>query len=114
MDDYKISPLNLAQMYEKTFASSIVDSSFRVDEGYAEEARSQDDIDSTMRLDIAISASMVANVPEGIMALNEAERSGMSLFTTLIWLFDRSPIDDPRFCVQYSADFENLFYRCDC
>lgn len=78
MDDYKISPLNQAQMYQKSYASSIVDPSFRVDEGYSEETRSQDDVDSTMRLDIAISASMVAGLPEGIMTLSEAERSGMS------------------------------------
>lgn len=78
MADYKMSPLNQAQMYQKTYASSIDDPSFKVDEGYSEETRSQNDVDSAMRLDIAISAPTVAGLPERIMALSEAERSGMS------------------------------------
>lgn len=65
-------------MLQKTYASSIVESSFKVDEGYSEETRSQNDADSAMRLDIAIPAPMVAGLPEGIMALSEAERSGTS------------------------------------
>lgn len=73
-----MSPLNQAQIYQKTYASSIVDPSFKVDKDYSEETRSQDDIDTAMRLGIAISAPMVAGVPEGIIALSEAERSGMS------------------------------------
>lgn len=78
MADYKMSPLNQAQPYQKTYASSIIDPSFKVDEGYSEETRSQDDVDSAMRLDIAIPAPMVVGLPEGIMALSEAERSGTS------------------------------------
>lgn len=65
-------------MYQKSYTSSIVDPSFKVDEGYSEETRSQDDVDSAMRLDTGISAPMVAGLPEGIMALSEAERSGTS------------------------------------
>lgn len=78
MTDYKMSPSNQAQMYQKPYASSIVESSFKVDEGYSEETRSQDDVDSAMKLDIAITAPMMAGLPEGIMALSEAERSGTS------------------------------------
>lgn len=78
MDDYKLSALNQAQMYQKTFASSIVDPSFKVNKDYSEETRGQDDFNAAMRLGISISAPMVASVPEGIIALSEAERSGMS------------------------------------
>lgn len=77
MTDYKTSPSKQARMHQKTYASSIVESSFKVYEGYSEETRSQDDIDSAMRLDI-ITAPMVAGLPEGITALSEAERSGTS------------------------------------
>ncbi len=83
MEGYKLNSLGQAQLYQKTYASPVVDSSFKVDEGYSEETRSQDDVDSAMRLDprtneiTVMRAPMVAGLPEGIMALSEAERSGM-------------------------------------
>ncbi|KAL9601934.1 MAG: hypothetical protein Q9219_002158 [cf. Caloplaca sp. 3 TL-2023] len=58
-----------------------MDSSLRIDEGYSEDVRSQDDPDSPMRLDTMSEGplsqpwSMVAGIPPQVMALNETERS---------------------------------------
>lgn len=73
-----MSALNQVQMYQKSFASLIVDPSFQVNEDYSEQTRSQADVNTAMRLGSSISTPMVAGVPEGILALSEAERSGMS------------------------------------
>lgn len=78
MDDYKMSALNQAQMYQESFASTIVDPSFKINKDYSEQTRGQDDVNTAMRLGISISAPMVAGVPEEIIALSEAERSGKS------------------------------------
>lgn len=78
MDDYKMSALNEGQMSQESFASSIVDPSFKISKDYSEQTRGQDDVNTAMRLGILISAPMVAGVPEEIIALSEAERSGMS------------------------------------
>lgn len=72
-----MSALNQVQMYQKSFAS-IVDPSFQVNEDYSEQTRVQADVSAAMRLGCSISTPMVAGVPEGIIALSEAERSGMS------------------------------------
>lgn len=83
MENYSTNTFNPGPIYHKNYLSPCVDPSFKVDEGYSEETRSQDDVDSPMRLDSAsnemktIPVPMVASLPEGIMALNEAERSGM-------------------------------------
>ena len=58
-----------------------MDPSFKVDEGYSEDTRSQDGLESPMRVEAAapetiMPAPVIASLPEGIMALNEAERSG--------------------------------------
>lgn len=73
-----MSALNQAQTYQKTFASSIVDPSFKVNKDHSEGTRGQDDLNTALRLGISISEPMGAGVPEGIIALSEAERSGMS------------------------------------
>lgn len=83
MENYSINALNPGPIYHKNYLSPCVDPSFKVDEGYSEETRSQDDGDSPMRLDPGsnemkvMPGPMVASLPEGIMALNEAQRSGM-------------------------------------
>ena len=75
-----MNPLHLDQHYQIRFGPSMA-SAFKVDEGYSEDTRSQDDVDSAMRIEpgshsIATHSGIVASMPEGIMALNEAERSG--------------------------------------
>lgn len=68
--------------YQPRFVSTKMDPSLKIDEGYSEDARSQDDPDSPMRLDamsdgvLSQSWSVAAGIPAQIMALSEAERSG--------------------------------------
>lgn len=86
MENYSRNTLNAGPIYHNNkYISTCIDPSFKVDEGYSEETRSQDDVNSPMRLDPGsnemktIPVPMVASLPEGIMALSEAERSGMLL-----------------------------------
>lgn len=59
-----------------------MDLSFKVDEGYSEETRSQDDLDSPMRLEsisddtATVPINDLPALPPAILALSEAERSG--------------------------------------
>lgn len=77
-----MSLMHPAQLYPRPFTTSKIDSSFKVDEGYSEDTRSQDDMDSSnIKLEIRASEAimavpMMAGLPDGIMALSEAERSG--------------------------------------
>lgn len=77
-----MSLMHPAQLYPRPFTASKIDSSFKVDEGYSEDTRSQDDMDSpNIKLEIRASDAimavpMMAGLPDGIMALSEAERSG--------------------------------------
>lgn len=116
MENYSINTLNSGPLYHKNYLSPCVDLSFKVDEGYSEETRSQDDVDCPMRLDSGSNESKTmpapvgASLPEGIMALNEAERSGMlpaSMFGTW-WL------NIARFCVQCITHPKNVINRCNC
>lgn len=83
MDSYPANSLGHAQLYQGNYVSSRLDSSFKVDEGYSEETRSQDDIESPMKIEpgaeemAPIHVPVVAGLPQEIMALSEAERSGM-------------------------------------
>lgn len=77
-----MNSLSHARLYQGSYTPSTLDPTFKLDEGYSEETRSQDDMESPMKIEAG--AEMVpsqAPVPvgllEGIMALSEAERSGM-------------------------------------
>ena len=56
--------------------------SYKVDEGYSEETRSQEGIDSPMRMDAGDDSAIVAQLPLGaslqdaVLALGENERRG--------------------------------------
>lgn len=58
------------------------DSSYKLDEGYSEETRSQDGIDSPMRIDAGEESALLAQLPLGsslqdaVLALGEHERRG--------------------------------------
>ena len=58
-----------------------MDPAYKIDEGYSEETRSQDDMDSPMRL-VANTEDLKAHslrlAMNAIMSLGEAEKSGMS------------------------------------
>ncbi|KAL8727827.1 MAG: hypothetical protein Q9181_005571, partial [Wetmoreana brouardii] len=68
--------------YQPRFVPSKMDASLKIDEGYSEDTRSQDDLDSPMRLDsmgdgnLSQAWSSAAGVPHQIMSLSEMERSG--------------------------------------
>ncbi len=81
MADYS-TLLDQARLYQAGFAAVKMDSSFKVDEGYSEETRSQDDLDSPMRVEsildetVTVPMSVPPALPPAILALSEAERSG--------------------------------------
>ncbi len=82
MGDYSML-LNQVRLYQPGFATSKMDSSFKLDEGYSEETRSQDDSDSPMRFEsvsdetVSVPLNAPPALPPAILALSEAERSGM-------------------------------------
>lgn len=53
---------------------------------------------------------MVASLPEGVMALNEAERSGMLPAS----MFGSRWLNVVRFRVQCITDTKNIINRCNC
>lgn len=116
MENYSIDTLNPAPIYHKKYLSPCLDPSFKVDEGYSEETRSQDDVDSPMRLDPGNNemkmtpVPMIASLPEGVMALNEAERSGMLPFL----MFGSRWLNIVRFRVQCFTNTKNIINRCNC
>ena len=73
------------RLYQGNYLSPRSDSSFKVDEGYSEDTRSQDDNESPMKIEpgaeemVPIQVPMVGGLPQEIMALSEVERSGMLL-----------------------------------
>jgi hypothetical protein len=82
MEDLSMSLMDQARVYQGNARPCGIVPAFKVDEGYSEDTRSQDDVDSPIRFDgmtadTAMPMQMLAGLPEGIMALNEAERSGM-------------------------------------
>lgn len=68
-------------LYQPGFAHPKMDPSLRIDEGYSEDTRSQDDPESPMRLDsinegaLSQTWSGPAGIPPQIMSLSETERS---------------------------------------
>ncbi|KAI4242492.1 MAG: hypothetical protein LQ352_007229, partial [Teloschistes flavicans] len=85
------NPADHRPYYQPRFVPSKVDPLLKIDEGYSEDTRSQDDPDSPMRLDtlsdgnLPQSWSSTAGVPHQIMMLTEAERSNFvySILRTL-------------------------------
>ena len=59
----------------------VMDTSYKIDEGYSEETRSQDDLDSPMGMD-ANTEDMIPTplrlAMDSIMSLSETEKSGMA------------------------------------
>ncbi|KAA6410953.1 MAG: hypothetical protein FRX48_05264 [Lasallia pustulata] len=81
MDNYQPSLYAEAHMFRARCPEPSMDTSFKVDEGYSEETRSQDgsntpsDLDLT-RADMASAAiSSMARLPQSVLTLNEAQRS---------------------------------------
>ena len=69
--------------------STKMDSSYKVDEGYSEDTRSQDDTDSPMRMETGGDDMLSAQaIVDTVIALNEGEKSGKQwpLFLTMLQL----------------------------
>ena len=93
MEDLSMSLMDQARLYQRNARPCEVVSAFKVDEGYSEDNRSQDDADSPtnfelMATDPNMPARMLAGLPEGIMALSEAERSGKLHCWLESWLME--------------------------
>lgn len=77
------SVLSQAQYLSQPLMAPKMDPSFKIDEGYSEDARSQDDPDSPMKMESSVADifsspwAMGGSIPEQILALNESDRSGM-------------------------------------
>lgn len=75
--------------FQPRFVPSKVDPLLKIDEGYSEDTRSQDDPDSPMRMDalgesnLTQSWSSAAGVPHHIMMLSEVERSSKAIRLSL-------------------------------
>lgn len=82
MEDLSMSLMDQARLYQGKARSCEIVPAFKVDEGYSEDNRSQDDVDSPAKFDLLATSThmpvrMLASLPEEIMALSEAERSGV-------------------------------------
>ena len=89
MDNYQSSLYPEAQMFRARCPEPSMDTSFKVDEGYSEETRSQDGSNTPSDLDLArgdmasAAISSMARLPESVLSLNEAQRSGTIAQSTL-------------------------------
>jgi len=88
MEKYPANPMNPSLLY-RAMALPHMDTSYKIDEGYSEETRSQDELDSPMRLDSSgegmVSTSMRLAM-DSIMSLSEESKSGMTLAVDLLSL----------------------------
>lgn len=118
-----MSLMDQARLYQGNVSSCEIVPAFKVDEGYSEDNRSQDDVDSPAKFELLatgtnMSVRMLSSLPEGIMALSEAERSGMFaslLCYALVQTYYQTMTDErPRLCVQYITDLTDIVYSCDC
>ena len=66
--------------------SAKMDPSYKVDEGYSEDTRSQDDLDSPMRMDAGGDDMLPTQTTfDAVMALGEGDRSGNYLNNTRVY-----------------------------
>lgn len=90
-----------------------MDTSFKVDEGYSEETRSQDGIGTPTDLDLghadmtSAAISSMAGLPEWVLTLNEMKRSGTIAHFTMDWeananKADALPQNSPTMCCYLS------------
>lgn len=90
MDNYQSSLYTEAHMFRSRCPDPSMDTSFKVDEGYSEETRSHDGINTPTDLDLghadisSAAISSMAGLPEWVLTLNEAERSGTITHLTVV------------------------------
>lgn len=114
MEKYTANPMNPSLLY-RAMALPRMDTSYKIDEGYSEETRSQDELDSPMRLDPSaegmVSTSMRLAM-DSIMSLSEEGKSGMTyaLESFLMRLTERWT----RIHIQRIANASNLLHSQYC
>ncbi len=83
--------------------------SYRVDEGYSEDTRSQDDLDSPMRMESGADDMLQIQIAsDAAMALNDGEKGGKS-FSTLPVLREHLT-DISRTRIQYPPYSQSLIH----
>lgn len=93
-----------------------MDSSYKVDEGYSEETRSQDSIDSPTGMEqdgenLLQSQMMSATgLSTAVLSLSEAEKAGMPDWGSASRVKSHSCTDESRIRIQHSTDIEGLIY----
>ena len=69
----------------RPYSTATTNAPFKIDEGYSEDTRSQDDEDSALGIEPRLGEPMTmappsnAGLPENVLTLSEAERSGIVL-----------------------------------
>ncbi len=72
-----------AQPFQSIIPNLKMDPSYKLDEGYSEDTRSQDGLESPIHMETGNDALLASQLgvggilPPGVMALSEAERSGV-------------------------------------
>ena len=78
MEKYTAHPLDATLLY-RSLPLPPMDTSYKIDEGYSEETRSQDEVDSPMRLesnDEGMATTAMRLAMDSIMSLGEDDKSG--------------------------------------
>ncbi len=84
MDDFHSRPGVPRRLFDPMMRFK-VDPSYKVDEGYSEDTRSQDDVESPVKMDAGEESMMSAPLPLGVslqeaaLGLSEMDRSGKPL-----------------------------------
>ena len=82
MEKYAVNPLDPPLLY-RPLELPRMDTSYKIDEGYSEETRSQDEMDSPMRLEPnaeGLVPTAMRLAMDSIMSLSEEDKSGAHLF----------------------------------
>ena len=83
--------------------------SYKVDEGYSEDTRSQDDPDSPMRMEPGGDDMLQKEIlSDAVMALGEGEKSGTSLSQFVLAQTDLTKIRRTR--IQHPTNSQSLFH----
>ena len=103
-----------AQLPQALIPNLKMDTSYKMDEGYSEAPRSQDDPDSPSVMEqdgenllLHPQAMTSAGISTAVSALSEAEKAGMSVQDWCPWV-DIYHADQYRICVQHSTFIESL------
>ena len=86
MDGFSGNLLSQPQLCRPPYPPTTMEMPFKVDEGYSEDTRSQDEGDTPMGIEPRVEEMMgmvmppLAGLSDAVMTLNEAERSGEAVY----------------------------------